>query len=72
MTDGLLLAAEGILETKNFKGEALVVYHTSKFTGTHDTGVAASETECPKNKALDLPSGVIRPVSFLSDLNGFF
>lgn len=29
---------EGILETKNFKGEALVVYHTSKFTGTHDAG----------------------------------
>lgn len=29
---------EGILETKNFKGEALVVYHTSKYTGTHDTG----------------------------------
>ncbi|CAE7203125.1 unnamed protein product [Symbiodinium natans] len=29
---------KGILETENFKGEALVVYHTSKFTGTHDTG----------------------------------
>ncbi|CAE7290590.1 unnamed protein product [Symbiodinium pilosum] len=29
---------EGILETQNFKGEALVVYHVSKFTGTHDTG----------------------------------
>ena len=34
---------QGILETKNFKGEALVVYHTSKYTGTHDTGVLASE-----------------------------
>ena len=30
---------QGILETQNFKGEALVVYHTSKFTGTHDAGV---------------------------------
>mmetsp|Transcript_73480 Transcript_73480/g.172103 ORF Transcript_73480/g.172103 Transcript_73480/m.172103 type:complete len:532 (+) Transcript_73480:23-1618(+) len=29
---------KGILETENFKGEALVVYHTSKFTGTHDKG----------------------------------
>ena len=29
---------QGILETQNFKGEALVVYHVSKFTGTHDTG----------------------------------
>ena len=34
---------QGILETKNFKGEALVVYHTSKYTGTYDTGVLASE-----------------------------
>jgi len=33
-----LYMEEGILETKNFKGEALVAYHTSKFTGTHDTG----------------------------------
>ena len=35
----LFISREGILETENFKGEALVVYHTSKFTGTHDTGV---------------------------------
>ncbi|CAE7839667.1 unnamed protein product [Symbiodinium microadriaticum] len=33
-----LYMEEGILETQNFKGEALVVYHTSKFTGTHDAG----------------------------------
>ena len=33
------------METKNFKGEALVVYHTSKFTGTHDKGVLALATK---------------------------
>lgn len=32
---------QGILETEDFKGEALVVYHTGKFTGTHDKGVGA-------------------------------
>lgn len=29
---------QGILETENFKGEALVVYHKTKKTGTHDSG----------------------------------
>eukprot|EP00931_Biecheleriopsis_adriatica_P101735 TRINITY_DN76816_c0_g1_i1.p1 TRINITY_DN76816_c0_g1~~TRINITY_DN76816_c0_g1_i1.p1 ORF type:complete len:570 (-),score=204.03 TRINITY_DN76816_c0_g1_i1:25-1674(-) len=29
---------KGILDTENFKGEALVVYHPNKFTGTHDDG----------------------------------
>lgn len=43
---GAAASLQGILETKNFKGEALVVYHTSKFTGTHDAGAGAfSEVE---------------------------
>eukprot|EP00933_Yihiella_yeosuensis_P041043 TRINITY_DN3548_c1_g1_i1.p1 TRINITY_DN3548_c1_g1~~TRINITY_DN3548_c1_g1_i1.p1 ORF type:complete len:537 (-),score=153.23 TRINITY_DN3548_c1_g1_i1:106-1716(-) len=29
---------KGILDTENFKGEALVVYHPSKGTGTHEKG----------------------------------
>lgn len=33
-----LYMEKGILETENFKGEALIVYHPSKFTGTHDKG----------------------------------
>merc|ERR1719401_46289 len=35
-----LYMEEGILETQNFKGDALVVYHPNKFTGTHDKGDA--------------------------------
>lgn len=33
-----LYMEEGILETQNFKGEALVVFHTTKKTGSHDKG----------------------------------
>lgn len=33
-----LYMEEGILETKDFKGEALVVFHKTKHTGTHDKG----------------------------------
>eukprot|EP00930_Biecheleria_cincta_P008031 TRINITY_DN109367_c0_g1_i1.p1 TRINITY_DN109367_c0_g1~~TRINITY_DN109367_c0_g1_i1.p1 ORF type:complete len:553 (-),score=123.93 TRINITY_DN109367_c0_g1_i1:47-1669(-) len=33
-----LYMEKGILETQNFKGEALVVYHPCKLTGTHDEG----------------------------------
>mmetsp|Transcript_40689 Transcript_40689/g.103439 ORF Transcript_40689/g.103439 Transcript_40689/m.103439 type:complete len:578 (+) Transcript_40689:143-1876(+) len=33
-----LYMEEGILETQNFKGEALVVFHKTKHTGSHDKG----------------------------------
>jgi len=33
-----LYMEKGILETENFKGEALVVYHKTKKTGSHDKG----------------------------------
>ncbi|CAK0872758.1 unnamed protein product [Prorocentrum cordatum] len=33
-----LYMEEGILETQNFKGEALIVYHRGKLTGSHDKG----------------------------------
>jgi len=33
-----LYMEKGILETENFKGEGLIVYHRTKQTGTHDKG----------------------------------